>query len=203
MLKAILVALFVAAPAVAAPKVARIDFDAAVTAETAKSLINTLEKANEIGVKAIVLVLDSPGGSVPAALDIVKAMENSRAPVICIVDGQAASSGFYILQGCSARFMTRRSTLLAHEPFFVAQEVSLTRAELARLAKRQDIMAKAWVEHAGAKLTIGPRGLAKKIRGQDWEMNWAEALEVKAVDDVLTSVRDFVRSLTEILSRDA
>jgi ATP-dependent protease ClpP protease subunit len=64
---------------------------------------------------AVLFEINSPGGSV-AGFRIAKALEDSEVPVVCVVDGLAASMAFYILQSCDTRLMTGHSLLMAHEP---------------------------------------------------------------------------------------
>jgi ATP-dependent protease ClpP protease subunit len=79
--------------------------------------IDQIERANRYHVKKIVLPINSPGGSVPAGWELIKVIEASKIPVICVVEdgGMAASMGYAILQSCHERVMSRRAVLMAHQ----------------------------------------------------------------------------------------
>lgn len=64
--------------------------------------------------RAVVLEINSPGGSIFGAIEMQKAIERHPYPVICVVDGMAASAAFVTLQSCDMRLMTPRSILMAH-----------------------------------------------------------------------------------------
>ena len=67
-------------------------------------------------INSVVLRINSPGGSVLAGFDLARYLEETGIQVVCVVDGEAASMAFYILQSCDVRLMTSRSMLMAHEP---------------------------------------------------------------------------------------
>lgn len=64
----------------------------------------------------IIVEINTPGGEVMAGFDMARAIERSKPPVACVVDGMAASMGLYILQSCDIRVMTTRSLLMGHQP---------------------------------------------------------------------------------------
>ncbi len=69
---------------------------------------------------AIVVDIDSPGGSVGTMLGIMETMKDARAQgmtIHCRVDGMAASAAAVIFEtSCDVREMTPTSALLFHEP---------------------------------------------------------------------------------------
>ncbi len=79
-------------------------------------VIAELKEANALHPKKIVLPINSGGGSVPAGWELIKAIEASKAPVTCVVDGgMAASMAFATLQSCQERIVTHRASLMAHQ----------------------------------------------------------------------------------------
>jgi len=59
-----------------------------------------LKKAkNDLGVKAIVIQINSPGGSVAASQEIVNLLEQVKKPVVVSMSDLAASGGYYISAG--------------------------------------------------------------------------------------------------------
>jgi ATP-dependent protease ClpP protease subunit len=70
------------------------------------------------GDKYVDLQIDSPGGSVDAALMTKRIMESGRASGLtyrCFIDGKAMSAAFFIMTVCDERYATRKSTFLIHE----------------------------------------------------------------------------------------
>jgi len=176
-----------------APKydVVRINLDDEISETTALQTIDSIEEANNTNeAKSIVLVIDSPGGSIPAGWAIVKAMEKSKAPITCVVDGTAASMAFVVLEGCDIRLMTPRSQLMMHEAAVIVQEFRGQPTVWSNIASALKTITRAMVEHCAAHMKISPDELeAKIIHGQEWWMNWKEAVAVGAVDDTLSSVK--------------
>jgi len=132
---------------------------------------------------AIVLDIDSGGGEFSAGFEIVKAIEHSPIPVICIVDGEAASMAFYILQSCDQRVMTRRSTLMWHGVTLVGGN-GVNMINLPGLQNRLEAMNEAALAHVSHRLNIPASEVAEKIKYRDWWMAATEALRVGAVDSV-------------------
>lgn len=71
--------------------------------------VSLLGKANE----PIYLVLNTPGGSVFAGLQLMQLMNSLRRPVH-VVANYAASMGFHILQSSKVRYVTEFGTIMSH-----------------------------------------------------------------------------------------
>lgn len=159
----------------------RLLFNESVEDETVDALIGSINAANNRGDKRIVIEINTPGGSVWAGMRLAKAIEESPAPVTCVVDGMAASMGFYILQSCHTRVMTRRSLLMTHQPatgglLYGPAEKYEGLAELLRK------LSHAMVEHMAARMKISVADFEKRIDGKDWWLTNDEAVAVGAVD---------------------
>jgi ATP-dependent Clp protease, protease subunit len=94
--------------------VAVIELIGEINSKSADSFTANIEAANEAGAKAIVVELSGPGGSVFAAISMIRAMEKSKAPVICVGTGMIASADTLIYANCSARLSTPLSIYMAH-----------------------------------------------------------------------------------------
>lgn len=184
------------APAVAeeeapAPKedVVHIKFNTDVNGLSALIAIGRIDKGIADGAKAILLELDTPGGSVKAGFRLSKAIEDSPIPVVCVVDGEADSMGFYILQSCDLRLMTRRSVLMAHQPALGGEMYGPTE-QWKNWAEALRAMEWAMIEHMVAKMKITPEEMEKRIQGgQMWWFDWREAIHTGAVDGTVLSVK--------------
>lgn len=72
-------------------------------------------EAEEVGAKAIILDIDTFGGSVEAADGIGKRIRNSEIPVIAFIQGNAVSAGAYIALNADQIIMTPGSSIGAAE----------------------------------------------------------------------------------------
>lgn len=159
-------------------------FDGQVTQSSVDAAIGVIEIANEYHAHAIVLEIDTPGGNVDAGKRLVKTMERSKAPIDCVVDGDAMSMGFYILQSCTTRTMTDDSVLMVHgisagvefqgKVFQLQSQVDQLKAE-----------DRAFCVHEAQKLTLTADQLCQKVHYREWYLNAPEALRVHAVDVVV------------------
>lgn len=85
-----------------------------VTSQSANEVIadlTALDKLPEDG--PIFLVLNTPGGSILAGLELIQYMNTLRRPV-SVVANFAASMGFHILQHSKTRFVTEFATIMSH-----------------------------------------------------------------------------------------
>lgn len=163
-------------------------------ASTAKA-IKWIEAANKAGASALLLEMNTPGGSVPDGFELAKAIENSAAPVSCVIDGEGASMGFYLLQSCEKRYMTKRSKLMAHEPALSGQmrgTPNQWQAITDMLKAERDALA----EHCAARLKVSLKYYHSRTDGgQMWWMTHVEATKVAAVDEVVKSVKDLLQQM--------
>lgn len=163
-----------------------------VSAESATALIAGIEDANEplFGSKAdsILLVIDSPGGSVPDGIRISRAIEESKVPVVCVVDVEAASMAAYILESCQVRLITKRSSIMIHEPA-MSGEISGQQTVWKNIAEWLRVMTKGMAEHIASRMTVTPASIIERIRGGAmWFLDWEDALKFGAVDGTASSV---------------
>jgi len=183
--------LFLSFSAVAKPMIAfRTDVSAESVIEfmAALSAIDKLEGPN-------LVEINTPGGSVFAGLEMARAIETTRHPVVCIVDGMAASMGLYILQSCDIRLMTERSLLMGHEPSTAARgnRTSILK-EVEFLSKLNFVMA----THIVRRMNISVDKYLSLI-ANDTEL-WLtadEALAIKAVDYKVPSVAAVLKVFQE------
>lgn len=164
-----------------------------VTDESVAKISALLDQASRSGVDAVVLEMATLGGSVPAGQEFARAIERVPVPVHCVADGQVMSMGFYVLQACDYRYMTRRSTLMVHEPHF-GGEVPGHQLDLKNNADYLRKTGDAMAQHEGRRLRVGVDGLKARIEhGQDWFMDADEALSQGAVDEVVGTVERLQR----------
>jgi ATP-dependent protease ClpP protease subunit len=180
--------------------VPKIKFDVAVDDDVVQHTINIIDEVTKAGAKAIIIEINTPGGSVDAGFRLSKVIEDSPVPVVCVVDGEAASMGMYILQSCHKRLMTKRSSLMIHEAAIGAEEFYGHEVKWRSIADRLSALNRAIVEHISKRMNVPPSKMLAKISGgYQWWMNHKEALATKAVDSVVVDVKSVTKSYRDTL----
>jgi len=101
-------------------------FNSPITPVTGEYLLNTIKAANFKGVSALIVELDTPGGFLETTRKVVKAMLNSKVPVVVYVappGARAASAGTFILYASSVAAMAPSTHLGAAHPVFLQGKV--------------------------------------------------------------------------------
>jgi ATP-dependent Clp protease protease subunit len=161
--------------------------------DMAKAIIEAIDGANEKGARAIAIRIHSGGGSVSAGFDIAQAIEQSAAPVTCVVDGEAASMAAYILQSCATRIMTKRSMVMFHEPAMGGSFHGQPN-DWQAVANWIRAMTDAMVEHCSRRMAITPSDFRARIEGgRMWWLSWQDAATYRAVDRVVPTFADALR----------
>ena len=103
----------------APPRVLAVEFENDVNPVTADYVTGQIERANEDGYDAVVILLDTPGGLADAMKDIYQAELASKTPVLVYVspDGaRAASAGVWIVQAADVAAMAPSTNLGSSTP---------------------------------------------------------------------------------------
>lgn len=169
-------------------------FNSDVNSESAETLIKQIQLADQ-GDKPILIEINTPGGSVFDGFEISRAIEATKHPVVCVVDGMAASMGLYILQSCHIRMMTHRSLLMGHEPSGGArgQQDDLKKMGMV-LEKLNFVMA----AHISFKTKLTPAQYMELIaHGSELWLTPDEALSLGFADFKVTSVSEAARLVYE------
>ena len=129
---------------------------------------------------------------------MAKALESSKLPIYCLVDGEAASMGFYVLQGCYYRIMTPTSTLIIHEPF-VPLMLNSNRYALKDAETRMTESGEEMITYEVRRMKMTRAEFNSHINGagKNWYLTSAEALDAGAVDQIVeeADVIRFVQAL--------
>jgi ATP-dependent protease ClpP protease subunit len=104
----------------------------------------------------------------------------------CTVDGTAASMAFSVLQSCTYRYMTGRSTLMTHQEKVGSKAGHMmTEGQLqdaANMVHADNIAAAAHCVH---RMKITMQEFLDKVNNREWWITAAEALKVGAVDQIV------------------
>lgn len=166
----------------------RIFLSDGVSSESAKEIIRKLWYLELIDPgKPILLVINSPGGSVDSGFAIWDQVKLISSPVTTLVTGLAASMGS-ILSLCAApgrRFATKNSRIMIHQPSIYgvirgqATDLDIQAKEI--LKTRQSIV-NVYVEATGKEYTV----IDKAIDRDAW-MSAQEAKDFGLLDKVISS----------------
>ena len=172
----------------APPSVRQIAIDGPVDPLVARMTKRGVRQAQESGDAAILLRIDTPGGLDSSMRSIIKAVQQSRVPVICWVGpsgARAASAGTFILIGCPIAAMAPATNVGAAHP------VGLT----------GDVLADKVTNDAAAYI----RSLAdQRQRNADWaetavrdsaSIPAEEALQIDVIDLIARDVNDLLASV--------
>ncbi len=175
--------------------VSHITFSGGVEESSAALLIKAIDQVTSSNPLAIVFEFNTPGGNVDAGFEIAKKIEGIKVPVYCVVDGMAASMGFYLLQSCPVRAMTRRSHLMAHEVRIENSDV-LTPSVVENYRQQLEAYTQGYAEHSALRMTVDTDGFLRRIvRNQEWWFSWKTAMKFRAVDGVVGSVTEFIENV--------
>jgi membrane-bound serine protease (ClpP class) len=116
-----------------------VEFAGEVTPSQARWMTEVYEEALDQDVETILLVLNTPGGRIDAALEIGDTM--GTVPTVVLVDGGAISAGSFIALAAEEYYMLEGSTIGAAEPRIGMEKadektVSYWSAQLAAMAER-------------------------------------------------------------------
>ena len=160
-----------------------------VNEESVTPILEGLENAPHKKDDRVVIEINSPGGEVDAGFKLVKAIERFPAKVVCIVDGEADSMASYIFVACDVRVMTKRSTLMIHQPGMGGQ------GQINDLTNASDMLRAsgyAQAEHYALHMKgITAAEIATRTAGgrEIW-LDWHDAKKYGAVDIVVDRVED-------------
>lgn len=127
------------------PKVYRVPVSGTIELGLAPFVARAVKEANAAGAAAVILVIETPGGRVDAAQQMVKAVIGSETPVYALVDAHAWSAGAMIALAADSIFMTPGSSIGAATPVGGTGEkapekiVSALRADFRALAERRGL----------------------------------------------------------------
>lgn len=153
-----------------------------------------IEEANAAGATLIVLDIETPGGRIDAAQQIVKAVIGSDVPVYALVNVHAWSAGAVIALAADSIYMTPASSIGAATPVTGAGEkapekiVSAMRSEMRALAERRGLdprIAEAMVDEEIAIEGVIAQGRLLTLTAQEAVELGVAAAEVDGLDGLL------------------
>lgn len=163
----------------------------AVDNETANALIKRLWflELSSPG-KPILLVINSPGGSVDSGFAIWDQIKMISSPVTTLVTGLAASMGS-VLSLCAApkrRFATKNSRIMIHQPMIagvIKGQATDLEIQAKEMLKTRNALVELYVKATGKDTETIERAIDR-----DTWMSADEALEFGLLDKIITSYKE-------------
>lgn len=105
-----------------------IEISGEITESTVKTLAGQVENVGENAkVKAVLLVVNSPGGGVGASSAVYEELSKLKVPVVGWCDGLCASGGMYALMAPSVKFIGLRAETIAGSVGVIASSTRFNR----------------------------------------------------------------------------
>lgn len=169
----------------------RIFLSDGVDSESAKDIIRKLWYLDhaEPG-KPILLVINSPGGSVDSGFAIWDQVKMISSPVVTLVTGLAASMGslLSLVSGKGKRLATPNSRIMIHQPLIggvIRGQATDLDIQAREILKTRSIIVDIYAHATGKERKI----IEKAIDRDNW-MTAEEALEFGLLDKIVTSMKD-------------
>ncbi len=140
--------------------------------------------------KPILMIINSPGGSVDAGFAVWDQVKMITSPVYTLVTGLAASMGS-VLSLCAApgkRFATEHARIMIHQPSIsgpVTGQATDLEIHAKEIIKTKDQLVSLYMEHTGLK----KEEIEKALDRDKW-MTADEALKFGLLDKIVTSFND-------------
>jgi membrane-bound serine protease (ClpP class) len=153
------------------PVVLQIDLDGIVQPVSAEYVEHGIAEANRIHANAVLLELSTPGGLETSMRDIIRAIVNSRVPVITYVypsGSRAASAGFFILLSGDLDIMAPgTNTGAAHPVMMSGADVGKT--EAAKVENDAAAYIRTIAQHRGRNAELAEAGVRQSKSYTDQE----------------------------------
>jgi ATP-dependent Clp protease, protease subunit len=171
----------------------RIELNGCISPWKANYIVDRIQYFNnkDVSNPIFIVIESSPGGSVIAGSQILKAMENSQAPVYVVVQGFAASMAACIATLADRSFAYPNAIILHHQPWTFAA------GNVRELKEGQEFLQEWWnrlggrvAKKMGVSLKTLDELLYKKSARGDWEEFADRAKELKWVDHTINGIKD-------------
>jgi ATP-dependent Clp protease protease subunit len=169
----------------------RVFFSTQVDDQTAKDCIRKLWylDAQEPG-KPILLVINSPGGSVDSGFAIWDQIKMLKSPVTTLVTGLAASMGsiLSLSGGKGKRFATAHSRIMIHQPLIhgvIRGQATDLEIQAKEILKTRNTLINIYMDATGKKF----EEIEKALDRDTW-MNAQEAMHFGLIDKIVSSYHE-------------
>ncbi len=191
----VLVSIAAGSPVAAAPRgeVLVLTVDGPITPVVARYLERGLREALARESEAVIVQLNTPGGTLDAMQDIVESLRNSPVPVVVYVSprgARAASAGTLVLLAAHVAAMAPETTLGAAAPVGPQGE-DLGETLKAKAINLLQAMARSLARHRGEKAV----DVAQRLIAEAYALPAEEALDIGLIDLVAEDLDDLLVQL--------
>jgi ATP-dependent Clp protease, protease subunit len=171
----------------------RIELSGSITPWKANYITDRIQYFNNkhTGHPIFIVIESSPGGSVNAGSCILKAMENSQAPVYVVVKSFAASMAALITTLADQSYAYPNAIILHHQPW------TFTQGNIRELKEEQEFLQEWWQRLGGRvakKMGVSLKKLDKLLYEKSVRGDWLEfadsAQRLKWVDHIINGIKD-------------
>ena len=146
-------------------------------------LVAVLAKADEEN-RPVLIVIDSPGGSLSAAYRIMRAIDISGSPIVCLGDGMVASSAFFTFIQCPVRLATPKTIFLAHGPS-VTMRFEGGAKEMRNELEELKVVTSSLCVHVSAHTKITKAECMERAAEKDWYFDTDDAKTYGVLDRIV------------------
>ena len=147
-----------------------ISIDGPINDSSAAEFIYDMNQKDN-GKDPIYIIISSPGGKILSGLDMIKRMETSDSPVICVVDKYAASMAAIFAASCPVLVVHKYAVIMFHE---YAGGMQGTRKELKSQMQVAEAIWNAIVKDMSKKMNLTEAEFRRRS-AEDWWFNGYEA----------------------------
>jgi ATP-dependent Clp protease protease subunit len=171
----------------------RIELNGCITPWKADYVTDRIQYFNnkDVSHPIFIVIESSPGGSVRAGACILKAMENSQAPVYVVVKGCAASMAALIATLADKSYAYPNAVILHHQPW------TFTQGNVRELKEQQEFLQEWWNRLGGRvanKMGISLKKLDAMLYEKSAKGDWLEfadcAQKLKWIDHTINGIKD-------------
>src|SRR5262245_6913209 len=182
------IALLDPAPAAAAPPVAMVDIDGAITPVTARLLTAAIDRAKAEQAQALIVRLNTPGGLERSMRSMAQTILNSEIPVIVYVaptGARAASAGVFITLAAHIAAMAPATNIGAAHPVAIGGDTGKEMGK--KIENDAAAFARTLATERGHNVDWAERAVRSSV-----SITEREALKLKVVDLIAESVPDLL-----------
>ena len=178
------------------PIVTTLTIDETISSSTLDAFKDALTYSNDVGAQALIVKMNTPGGSVDAMLEIIEIIDNSEIPIVVYVypkGARAWSAGTFILIASHIAAMAPNTVIgsaqpVSFSPFGGAEPVNESKIINALLE-----VIETHAESRGRNVTVARHFVLENLNLNDKEALEQGVIDVRAEDlqDLLNKINGF------------
>jgi ATP-dependent Clp protease protease subunit len=173
----------------------RVDLNGAITSKLAEKITRKINYFNnKENDKPIFIVIDkSPGGSVMAGYQIIKAIESSQAPVYVVLKSFAASMAAVIVTFSERSYAYSHATILHHQPstyLYGSSNLTEQKENYSILEKWWKYLGTPVAEKMGISIEDFQKQMYEHSSRGDWSEFAVDAQKLNWIKQIVTRIED-------------